>query len=89
MAFRQNVEVNQHVAAENYIYTLHERHAGVIEEVEARERNAASQSGRNPQLIVSGIEIFLPVVGREIARAVVPVNAVLAVSERSFVQVSR
>lgn len=41
VAFRQNVEVDQNVAAENYIHALHERHARVIEEVEASECDAA------------------------------------------------
>ncbi len=50
-AFGNQIEVNEHVAAEDDVKALHERHAGVIGEIQPTEGDTAANGGVDLQLL--------------------------------------
>ena len=88
-ALRSQIKIDQHVAAEDDVYALHEKHAGIIGKIEAAEADAVPSQLLYLQLIPGGGEIFLPIVEREVARTVAAVGGFFGLGQRVFIQVRR
>src|SRR5439155_4274892 len=87
--YAHTIEINQHVAAHDQIDALHERHAGIVEQVQSLETDARLHFRIDLQQLTAGREIFLPEILREISSAVVSVYPLLGVrTERSFKSVA-
>src|SRR5439155_13462016 len=81
------IEINQYVAAHDQIDALHERHAGIVEQVQSLETDARLHFRIDLQQLTAGREIFLPEILREISSAVVSVYPLLGLRDRTFIQV--
>ena len=85
--FREHIEVNEYVATKNKIHALHERHTRVIEQIEAVD--AAFQRVVHLELVFNGLKIFLPVIRSEVARAVITIKSLVAMNQRTLVEIGR
>src|ERR1700680_4763221 len=62
LRLRGGVKIDQHVAAENQIHTLHEKHLGVVLQVQTAERDQLLHLGAHFQfLLIDGRKVFSPV----------------------------
>src|SRR5579863_835200 len=87
---RDTVEIDQNIAAENQVHALHEKHFGILLQVQAAERNQLFYLRENLQFsLVDDREIFPFVVVRGIAQGVVAINARLGGFDGTVVQVGR
>ena len=85
--FGNQIEINEHVAAENDVEALHESHASVVGKIQTAEGDAAANRRLNLQLFCGRGEIFLAVIRSQIASAVGAVNRVLGVRQGAFVEI--
>src|SRR5882762_1808764 len=62
LRFRGGVKINQHIAAENQIDALHEKHLGVVLQVQTAERDQPLHLGPYLQfLLIDDRKVFLSV----------------------------
>ena len=81
------VEIDQNVAAEDNVETLHEGHAGVVGEIQAAEGDVRADRGLDLELFSGGSEIFLAVKRSQMASAVAAIDRVLGMSQRMLIEV--
>src|SRR5207302_6029799 len=84
---RGQIKIDEHIAAEDDVHALHERHPRIVGQVQAAEAHVPLHHRLHSQLLALGREIFLPVIGAQIAGAVAPVQTVLGVRQGALVQV--
>jgi len=85
--FRGEVEIDEYIAAEDDVQTLHENHAGVIGKVQAAKGYAVAHKLLDLQLIGRGREIFLTVIGGQVPCAIAAIDCVLCVGKRALVEI--
>src|SRR5258708_12291605 len=89
LRLRGGVEIDQHIAAENQIYTLHEKHPGVVLQVETAERDQLFHLGVYLQfLLIDGREVFLLIKIAGVAQRVIAVDAALGGFDAAVIQIS-
>ena len=81
------IEIDQHVAAEDNIEALHERHASVVGKIQAAEGYSAANRWLDLQLLLGGSEVFLAVIRSQIAGAITAVDCIPGVRQGTFIQV--
>src|ERR1700675_1892924 len=77
--FRGGVKIDQHIAAENQIHTLHEKHPGVVLQVQTAERDQL--------FLIDGRKVFLPVEFAGVAQRVIAVDAGLGSFDGAVIQI--
>ena len=86
--FRHAVKIDQHVAAEDQVHSLHEEHFGVVLEIEAIERDELLYFGAYLELsTIRRSEVFSLEVICRVPKGVVSVNPYLACLHGTVVQV--
>src|SRR5215475_210093 len=88
LLFRDRVEIDQHVTAQNDVHSLYEQHAGVIEQVEPGEGHNRLYLGFDPQLVSMNDEILVAVKRLKVTGAVVAIIPCFGVGDGAFIQVS-
>src|SRR3981081_324859 len=76
LRFRDGIEINQHIAAENQIHALHEKHFGIVLQVQTAERDQLFHLGAHLQfLLIDSRKVFSPVELAGVAQRVIAVDA--------------
>jgi hypothetical protein len=84
----RNIEIDQHVAAKDQIHALHERHLGVVAEIEAGEVDAGADLVFDLKFVaVGGGEVFPPVEVGGVAQRVGAVDAGLGGFDGTIIEV--
>src|SRR5262249_15621058 len=81
------IEIDQDIAAEDDVHSLHESHAGIVRQIQPAETNAGANGLLNLQLISGCGKVLLTKMHWQIPRAVVAVDGVFGVCERALVQI--
>src|ERR1700752_218636 len=86
-SLRSQIKIDQHVAAKDDIHTLHERHAGIVGQIEPAEADVGAAHRIHLELLSLWNKVFLPIGGGEIARAVIAVDGGFGVGQRALVEI--
>src|ERR1700675_3282094 len=85
---RGGVKIDHHIAAENQIHTLHEKHPGVVLQVQTAERDQLFHLWAYLQLfLIDGRKVFLPVEFAGVAQRVIAVDAGLGSFDGAVIQI--
>src|ERR1700730_18856011 len=88
LRLRGGVKIDQHIAAENQVHTLHEKHPGVVLQVQTAEGNQLFYLGAYLQcLLIDGRKVFLPVEIAGVAQRVIAVDAGLGSFDGTIIQI--
>src|SRR5216684_888453 len=88
LRLRGTVKIDQNVAAENQIHALHEKHPGVVLQVQPAERDQLFHLGAHLQsLLIEHGEIFPLVIVGGVAQRVVAINTGLGGFDGTVVEV--
>src|ERR1700675_469517 len=86
--FRGGVKIDQHIAAENQIHALHEKHLGVVLQVQTAEGDQLFHLWAYLQfLLIYGRKVFLPVEIAGVAQRVIAVDAGLGGFDGAVIQI--
>src|SRR5229473_5110462 len=89
LRLRGTVKIDQNIAAENQIHALHEKHLGVLLQVQPAECDQLFHLGEHLQsLLIEHGEIFPLVVVGGVAQRVVAINAGLGGFDGTVVQIA-
>src|SRR5579862_5609186 len=67
LAFRSEIEINEHIAAEDDVHAFKRGHSGDVEHVDAGKRDLSFDVCVDAEFIAMCHEIFLAKVGRNVA----------------------
>lgn len=81
------IEVDQHVATEDDVHTLHECHASVVRQIEPAEADVGTSRGMHLELIALPKKVLAAVCWGQIARAVVAVHGLFGMGKRTLVEI--
>src|ERR1700676_389845 len=82
------VKIDQHIAAENQIHALHEKHLGVVLQVQTAERDQLFHLGAHLQfLLIDGGKVFSPVEFAGVAQRIISVDAGLGGFDGTVIQI--
>src|SRR6267378_238690 len=89
LRLRGGVKIDQHIAAENQIHALHEKHLGVVLQVQTAEGDQLFHLWAYLQfLLIDDRKVFLPVEIAGVAQRIIAVDAGLGGFDGTVIEIS-
>ena len=87
LLLRSQVEIDQHIAAENNVHTGHGRHGGILGKIQPGEPDLGFNFGHDLQLSAFEAEIFFAQRSFDIADAIFTIASRLSGGDRALIQI--